>query len=207
MQRVKNLSIGARLAAGFIVVFLFMGGLVGAGFQGLDRVDAQVQRLVNEDLARQETINGVYQRAQENALSVLNLVFTTDAATIKTLKDQIEQNRLQNAALLETLQGLINTDVLTDAHGKMMTARKAYLDQRAEVIKLADGGKAVEANNLTQAVELFDEAAKAAGDPILKDTAAYKAALIVMDTGTTEDAIKRLTPLRSEEHTSELQSH
>mgnify|MGYP006273638921 FL=1 len=105
---------------------------------------------MNEDLARQDTINGVYQRAQENALSVLNLVFTTDAATIKTLKDQIEQNRLQNAALLETLQGLINTDVLTDAHGKMMTARKAYLDQRAEVIKLADGGKAVEANNLYQ---------------------------------------------------------
>ncbi len=59
-------------------------------------------------------------------------------------------------------------------------------------------GLAVEANNLTQAVELFDEAAKAAGDPILKDTAAYKAALIVMDTGTTEDAIKRLTPLAAE---------
>ncbi|QTC92960.1 tetratricopeptide repeat protein [Brevundimonas goettingensis] len=59
-------------------------------------------------------------------------------------------------------------------------------------------GLAVQANNLTQAVELFDEAAKAAGDPILKDTAAYKAALIILDTGTTEDAIKRLTPLAAE---------
>ncbi len=59
-------------------------------------------------------------------------------------------------------------------------------------------GLAVQANNLTQAVELFDGAAKAAGDPILKDTAAYKAALIILDTGTTEDAIKRLTPLAAE---------
>jgi hypothetical protein len=59
-------------------------------------------------------------------------------------------------------------------------------------------GLAVQANNLSQAVELFDEAAKASGDPILKDVAAYKAALIVMDTGTVEDAIKRLTPLAAE---------
>ena len=59
-------------------------------------------------------------------------------------------------------------------------------------------GLAVQNNKLTEAVALFDEAAKVSGDPILKDTAAYKAALIVMDNGTIEDAIKRLTPLAAE---------
>jgi hypothetical protein len=59
-------------------------------------------------------------------------------------------------------------------------------------------GLAVQNNKLTEAIDLFDQAAKVAGDPILKDTAAYKAALLVMDTGTIEDAIKRLTPLAAE---------
>ena len=89
--------------------------------------------------------------------------------------------------------------------GNVAGAGAAFLEAQKEgngaykVLALQQrAGLAVQANNLTQAVELFDEAAKASGDPILKDTAAYKAALIILDTGTAEDAIKRLTPLAAE---------
>ncbi len=59
-------------------------------------------------------------------------------------------------------------------------------------------GLAVTANKESEAVTLFDQAAKASGDPLLSDSAAYRAALLVMDTGSLDDVQKRLEPLTKE---------
>lgn len=79
----------------------------------------------------------------------------------------------------------------TEAVEKGNGAYKALaLQQRA--------GIAVAANRIPDAIALFDEAAKAAGDPILADPARFKAALLVMDTGSLEDVETRLTRLTEE---------
>lgn len=60
-------------------------------------------------------------------------------------------------------------------------------------------GIAVAANRLPDAIDLFDQAAKASGDPILRDSANYKAALLMMQTGATLEAVEaKLTPLTKE---------
>jgi len=59
-------------------------------------------------------------------------------------------------------------------------------------------GIAQKDNRITEAVALFDEAAKAAGDPLLADGARFKAALLLMDTASYEDIQKRLEPLTGE---------
>lgn len=59
-------------------------------------------------------------------------------------------------------------------------------------------GIAVQQNRIPAAVELFDEAAGASRDPLLSDGAAYKAALLVMDTASLEDVLARLEPLIEE---------
>jgi hypothetical protein len=59
-------------------------------------------------------------------------------------------------------------------------------------------GIAVQQNRIPAAVELFDEAAKASGDPLLADGAAWKAALLLMDTASLEDVKARLEPLTEE---------
>lgn len=59
-------------------------------------------------------------------------------------------------------------------------------------------GIAVQQNRIPAAVELFDEAAAASGDPMLRDLAAYKAALLLMDTASLEDIQGRLEPLTEE---------
>ncbi|CAN5408582.1 tetratricopeptide repeat protein [soil metagenome] len=59
-------------------------------------------------------------------------------------------------------------------------------------------GLAVSANNDVEAIRLFDEAAKAASDPILSDAASLKAAYLVMNTSNLADAETRLTPLAEE---------
>jgi hypothetical protein len=79
----------------------------------------------------------------------------------------------------------------TDAAKVGTSAYKALaLMQRA--------GIAVTAGRTTDAVALFDEAARVARDPIIADPAALKAAWLVMDTDSLEAVEKRLTPLTAE---------
>lgn len=59
-------------------------------------------------------------------------------------------------------------------------------------------GIAVQQNRIPAAVELFDEAAGASRDPLLRDVAAYKAAVLLMDTASLEDLQARLEPLTEE---------
>ena len=59
-------------------------------------------------------------------------------------------------------------------------------------------GIAVRQNRIPAAVELLDEAAGASRDPLLRDGAAYKAALLLMDTASLEDVQARLEPLTEE---------
>lgn len=60
---------------------------------------------------------------------------------------------------------------------------------------MQQAGIAVTANKTQDAVKLFDDAAKAAGDPIIADAAAIKAVFLLMDTAPLEEIQKRLEPL------------
>lgn len=57
------------------------------------------------------------------------------------------------------------------------------------------GGIALDEKDAKTALKDFDEAAKASSDPMLHDLAAYKAALLAMDTESYADVQKRLEPL------------
>ncbi len=59
-------------------------------------------------------------------------------------------------------------------------------------------GIAIQQDRVPAAVELFDEAAGASRDPLLRDAAIYKAALVLMDTSSLEDILARLEPLTEE---------
>lgn len=83
---------------------------------------------------------------------------------------------------------------------------KAADEAFAEVVTVGNGaykalglmqraGIAVSADKTTEAVALFDEAAKATREPVLSDGAALKAAFLVMDTAPLADIQARLAPL------------
>lgn len=63
---------------------------------------------------------------------------------------------------------------------------------------MQQAGIAVTADRTEEAVRLFDEAAKAAGDPIIADAASLKAAFLLMDTASLDDIKARLEPLARE---------
>lgn len=60
-------------------------------------------------------------------------------------------------------------------------------------------GLAVTANNIPEAIRLFDEAVTASRDPILSDPAALKAAFLAMDTASLADVEGRLEPLTGDD--------
>lgn len=60
---------------------------------------------------------------------------------------------------------------------------------------MARAGIAVDANRVPDAIRLFDEAADASRDPLLRDAAALKAAWLAMDSETLAQIEARLTPL------------
>ncbi len=59
-------------------------------------------------------------------------------------------------------------------------------------------GIAVQQNRIPAAVELFEEAAQASRDPLMRDSSALKAALLLLDTASLEDIQARLEPLMKE---------
>ena len=86
--------------------------------------------------------------------------------------------------------------------GKPADARAAFqeaVDQGNGAYKSMalqqQAAQALDANKIPDAVRLFDEAAKASGDPIIADPAALKAALLLMDTAPLAEIEERLTPL------------
>ncbi len=60
-------------------------------------------------------------------------------------------------------------------------------------------GIAVDANRISDALRLFDEAAKASRDPLLADAASLKAAYLAMDTETLAQVEARLEPLAEDD--------
>ena len=63
---------------------------------------------------------------------------------------------------------------------------------------MAQGGMRMEAGKTDEAVKLWDEAGKAATDPVLGDLARLKSALALLDTASYKDIEGRLTPLMEE---------
>jgi hypothetical protein len=71
---------------------------------------------------------------------------------------------------------------------------------------MAQGGMRMEAGKTDEAVKLWDEAAKAATDPVLGDLARLKSALALLDTAPYKDLEGRLTPLMEDKRPYRLQA-
>ena len=76
-----------------------------------------------------------------------------------------------------------------------LNSSKAAKDAYKVLALQQQAGLAVTADKIPDAVRLFDQAAKTSSDPILSDPAAFKAALLIMDTAPLADIEARLTPL------------
>ena len=113
--------------------------------------------------------------------------------------DSWQTSRADKASLaydrgLEALQA--NNPVTADAAFKQ-AAEEGNGAYKAMAL-MHRSGIALEAGRDAEALTLMDEAAKASRNPLIADLAAYKAALLAMDTASLEDVQRRLEPLARE---------
>lgn len=97
-------------------------------------------------------------------------------------------------AALETAQ----KDGPAKAFGQFKTVADGGARGYKALALLQMGDIRIEENKTKEAVAYFDEAAKAAPDPILGDLARLKSAFALMDTASYKDIESRLTPLAGE---------
>lgn len=110
--------------------------------------------------------------------------------------DSWQTSRAEKASLaydrgLEALQA--NNPVTADA--AFIQAAKEGNGAYKAMALMHRSGIALEAGRDADALALMDEAAKATRNPLISDLAAYKAALLAMDTASLEDMQGRLEPL------------
>ncbi len=98
----------------------------------------------------------------------------------------------------EVYEGAADTRVKGDKAGakvKFEAAAKAGNPSYKAMALMELAGLAQDDKNTAEALKDLDEASHATSDPILSDTAAYKAALLAIDTESYADVEKRLKPL------------
>jgi hypothetical protein len=110
------------------------------------------------------------------------------------------QQRTQAQASLEYAAGLKAAEAgnTAEADRRFVTVSKSRAGGYKSLALMQRAGLLVSQNKPREAVPLLDEAASAASDPLLRDAAALKAALLVMDYGPLNEIDRRLSPLREE---------
>ncbi len=86
----------------------------------------------------------------------------------------------------------------TTAKAKFEEATKAGSASYKALALMQLGGMALDDGDAKTALKDFDDAAKASSEPMLHDLAAYKAALLAMDSESFAEVQKRLEPLTKE---------
>ncbi|WP_332776570.1 methyl-accepting chemotaxis protein [Polaromonas sp.] len=181
----KNLKVSTRLATGFGIVLLLMGGLMAVGLTHMAEVGAVSRQIVGGDWARAEAAARVTTTTQANARRTMELFFAGDKAAAAQIRQQIEASKQATTAALAVLEQGASPDdgkTLLAAAQSTYTAYVAALDKVARQLEQGDReaasraliGEALPALDILQQAaralaELQSRQVKALGDEIARD--------------------------------------
>ncbi|MBN8504666.1 MAG: MCP four helix bundle domain-containing protein [Burkholderiales bacterium] len=109
MKLLNNLRIGTRLAIAFAISIVFTLALALFARQQLQHIDADLQLLLGDRVAKVKQLNTVIDNANEIAVSVRNLALLSDAAGKSSELGAIEKARAGNAELIRRLEASITS--------------------------------------------------------------------------------------------------
>jgi hypothetical protein len=111
---------------------------------------------------------------------------------------QTSQADKASAAYQQGMEALEQENVAA-ARTAFETAAKEGNGAYKALALMQQAGLALGQNQTQQAIELFDQAARASRDPLIADAARLKAAFLVMDTAPLDEITDRLQPLTDED--------
>ena len=148
MDFLGRLKLGARLAAGFGVVFALMVAMIAlaiARFTGLSEIS---DRIASKEWVKAQAVHVIDAATRTNARMTMELFFTSDTDRIGRIHETLESNRTKVDNALESLDRLVDGPDAKALLARIKERRAAFLDSFRATIKLLEGGKRDEASKL-----------------------------------------------------------
>ncbi|MFB9240186.1 MCP four helix bundle domain-containing protein [Massilia antarctica] len=153
-MKLANLKIGVRLGAGFGLLLLLIGTLVGTGITLLNSAGESTAHMVDHEWVKAEAANEVNVGTRANARRTLELFIVSDPAQVAAIHQRIEANKKQIAAALATLDKLIDSREGRELLARVMRERAVFVTSYSRVIKLIDENQRDEASGLMRSETL-----------------------------------------------------
>ncbi|MFK3741470.1 methyl-accepting chemotaxis protein [Massilia sp. TN1-12] len=148
MVKLSNLKIRTRLGAGFGLVLLLLGLVVGVGLQGFRAVGNSTATLVDEDWVKAEAAATIDTMIRANARRTLELFVAPDQAYRDAIHQKIASNKQEIATALATLDPLVTSENGKAMLRKVVDQRAAYVDSFTRVNALLEAGQREQAQRL-----------------------------------------------------------
>ncbi|MES2259817.1 MAG: methyl-accepting chemotaxis protein [Pseudomonadota bacterium] len=143
-----NLKIGTRLAAGFGIVIVLLGGIVVVAERSLAALNQATEQIVDDRYPQVALATELLSQVNENAISMRNMLLADNPDMLKAETAAIEAGEKSIAAGLQRLQGMLSSDAGRKAYQDMLELRTKYQAGQAEFMKLASSGGTVDASTL-----------------------------------------------------------
>lgn len=166
-RRLKDLSVGVRLGAGFLAVILLLLALAAFGVVHLGSFAADAESMLNNSQVKVERAHRIENEVNRQAQALRNALITTDIAVVeRELKKMAESEQVVDSAA-EDLRTLSQTGESAAAMARMVEAKGLYRERKAHLAKL------VQAQSLDEGSVYLVEQMLPAQDAYLSAIAAF----------------------------------
>ena len=139
-MRIRDMSIGQRLAIGFGIVIALLVMLAGLSYQRIASLNKEVSAMVEQRYPKTVAANQVKADVNEATRSMLSVLVMTDPDQIRKELANVEARNTSATAAIEAL-----ADSTTDVRGKeilkeIAASRAKFLPAQATFVKLINDG-------------------------------------------------------------------
>ena len=132
----KNLKVGVRLAASFVIMIALIATLAVVSVARLQNLNVSVQTLVNDEFAQVVMINEAINQVNIIARALRNMMLWDDTMEIAKEEERIKTARELTGEIIAELEASINTPEEKQLLANMKDARAKYIPIQDKIIAL-----------------------------------------------------------------------
>lgn len=143
-----NLTIGARLAAGFAIVIALLAGIVLIALQSLASLHRSTEQMVGDRYPQVVLATELLLQLDANAIAMRNMLLADNPDLLRAETAALQEGERKIAAGLQALEGMLSSDMGRKSFQEIMALRAKYQQGQARFLALAASGGTFEASAL-----------------------------------------------------------
>ncbi len=144
----KNLKIGTRLGAGFLVLLIAMLAMSVRGLTGMGTIVESVQSMARESLMKERLVSDWYRNITAGIRRTTAIAKSSDPSLARFFADDAAQSTRQGTELQNRIEELIREGEEKSVWDEVKAARLGYLKARDAVTKAKADGQPDEAERI-----------------------------------------------------------